>query len=242
MGGLTAMASAIDQSIDNIWPVNGVTLEEARRLIMGEEFYMHIRQTRDVLPSVPDMSFATKLAAFDVLHWPFFDQLRIGPYRVVGRKGSPTRRDSPIPRSAWAYLRVHDWRLWRVFEPDGTIWFDIRVWREDQIGAPTEGVPIEPPPVPRKLTTKEWLIEEVDRRAVGHKPIPAGIGEFAGELHEEMKRAKADGVVAKVVSAGRIENVLREHKLWPLKNTLDAASRRSIAVLSRAARAPSGEW
>jgi hypothetical protein len=79
------MASATAQCNDNTWPREGVTLEEARRLIMGEEFYVHIRQTRDVLPSVPDMSFATKLAAFDVLHWPFFDQLRLGPYRVVGR-------------------------------------------------------------------------------------------------------------------------------------------------------------
>jgi hypothetical protein len=199
MGGLTPMASAIDQSINIIWRVNGATLEEVRRLIMGEDFCVHIQQSRDALLQVPQMSFGTKLAAFDVLHWALFEQLRIGPYRVVGRKGSPTSPDSPIPRSAWAYLRVHDWRLWRVFEPDGTIWFDIRVWTTETVKA-----------------TKEWVIEEVGRRAVGNKPIPARIGKFAEELHEEMKQAKADDVVAEVVSEGTIQNLLREHKLWPL--------------------------
>jgi hypothetical protein len=113
-------------------------------------------------------------------------------------------------------LRVHDWRLRRIFEPDGTIWFDIRVWREDQIPATKEGTPVEPA-TRRKLTTKQWVTEEVNRRAVGHKPIPSTKDEFAEEIHQEMKRAQADGKVAKVVGEGRIKNLLREHKLWPLK-------------------------
>jgi hypothetical protein len=90
------------------------------------------------------------------------------------------------------------------------------VWQAPQFAAKTE-VTVEPPSARRKLTTKKWLTEEVNRRAVGHKPIPSKIGEFRDELREEMEQAKADGVVAKVVSKGRIENLLREDELWPVK-------------------------
>jgi hypothetical protein len=211
------MASAIDLSINNIWPVNGATLKEARRLIMGEDFCVHIQQSRDALLPVPQMSFGTKLAAFDVLHWSFFEQLCLGPYRVVGRRGSPTSRDRPIPPSAWAYLRVHDWRLSRVFEPDGTIWFDIRVRREDQIAATTESVGTVP--APRKLNTARWLVMEVERWRASGISIPWSKSQFAKELRKKMVRAEAAGVVDKAVTKGTLENVLRIEGLWPIQAT-----------------------
>jgi hypothetical protein len=209
------MASAIDLSINNIWPVNGATLKEARRLIMGEDFCVHIQQSRDALLTVPQMSFGTKLAAFDVLHWSFLEQLRLGPYPVVGRRGWPTSPDSPIPPSAWAYLRVHDWRLSRVFEPDGTIWYDIRVWSEDQIG--TTNKTVGAPAAQRKLTTVRWIEKQVERRRTGEIPIAKNKSQFAKELCKEMVKAQAAGVVDKAVRKRTLENVLRIKKLWPIE-------------------------
>jgi hypothetical protein len=217
MEGITPMASAISQSNNNIWPSRGATLKEACRLIMGQTFCLTIQQASEWLSSDPEMPPRAKLTMLHALHRPFFEKLSIDSYRVVGRRGSPTSAVSPIPPSAWPDLHIQDWPLFRIAEPDGTIWYDIRVRRDDQIAATTETVGTAP--APRRLNTARWVAREVERRRASGIPIAVSKSQFARELRKEMVRAEAAGEVDKAVTKRTLENVLRIEGLWPIQAT-----------------------
>jgi hypothetical protein len=123
---------------------------------------------------------------------------------------SPNEHEAPnAKKMLWALLFT-----WSLTEADVQPIIDAT---DDDGRQKQAGLSIHRQATETVKTAKQWVSEQVGRRAVGNKPIPDRIGKFAAELHEEMKQAKANGVVAEVVSKGRIENLLRELDHWPVK-------------------------
>jgi hypothetical protein len=69
----------------------------------------------------------------------------------------------------------------------------------------------------KRLTTKEWLKSEVERREKLDN-IPKEITEFSGQIHSEMEKALRAGVVKGLIEPRTIEGLLRTTtKLFPKK-------------------------
>jgi hypothetical protein len=87
----------------------------------------------------------------------FYERMVKGSGQAHGCRVSPTVESSKVPRAAWAYLRIRDWRLGTAVEPDGTIWYDVRI----------RPALLPPPPKEPPKTVLGWV-----RLAMTDMPCP----------------------------------------------------------------------
>jgi hypothetical protein len=86
-----------------------------------------MRPARDPPPTTTDR-ISTSLATKALASRRFKPLMTEGHYRAIGRRGSRTAPLSEIPASAWPHLGI-DVIASQIIErePDGAIWYDVRV-------------------------------------------------------------------------------------------------------------------
>jgi hypothetical protein len=136
------------------WPPEGLALAAAiERLLDQAELDREASQLLGTVVDVrsalagggPELIAAGQGARAAVAVEYFKPIMMEGRYRAQGRRGSPAAPASDIPASAWPYLSVNI-AASQIREPDGTIWFDVRI-----LTASTQSLA---PPLPAAIVPK----------------------------------------------------------------------------------------
>lgn len=117
------------------WPAEGAALGEARRLIVDQELWDRLADAEKgrLVVNPGDLSVARRpdprevAAARKEIEKQFLARLASGSYACTGRRGSPTAPRTDVPPAAWWHLTIGDLARSTAVEPDGTVWYEIRV-------------------------------------------------------------------------------------------------------------------
>jgi hypothetical protein len=196
-------------------PPTWISLSDARKQIVGDASDARKQIVGDAAWATllqdppPQMQYPGPFFAQAAVDREFCDRMATGIWQSVGRRGSPTAPQSDIPAVAWLHLRVTDWQRSTVAEPDGTVWYDVRVF---PAGTESAATPAAPPTVTaqrKKLTPKGWLTKAVQDHPRRQNELPM---EYASRLHERMKAAARANPGLKVMKPKSIANRLAEMK------------------------------